>query len=407
MKDEKQINIDELKIGMTVTRTEKDGLHFPFFNRPITDARSVNVLKNTGVRTIYIINEEEENAASDPLEEKSDFFLIENIPTLDDIISARKLFDSAKERVRKILYPVRLGGRLDSKHAAELTDELVELSSSRPSVFTTMSQLKEQSDYAFSHSVNVSIISIAIGRRLGKASDELKVISLAGLLHDVGMMKISENIINKPDKLTESEFDEIKKHPELGYKILHNDQSLPSEVATVALQHHEKTDGSGYPLGLYERQLHNITKIVSIADVYDAITSKKSYNHERTPSEALKILFSFSGKHFNEVLVKFFINAIGIYPIGTLVMLDSGELGIILESNKKDLTKPKVLLVSDEMAQKIDKPVIFDLSRHDFKTKKPMKKIISSINPKQYGIEPNKEIEAFAGRFKKVCEDVS
>ncbi|HAL86969.1 MAG TPA: hypothetical protein DCM31_08955 [Deferribacteraceae bacterium] len=416
MKVERKIHISELKLGMTVNRTEKDGLHFPFFDKELTDTRSVNVLKNSGVSYIYILEEQEveedkegelsgrlSQLMSVPLE-TSDYFLIDSSPAVDDIIQARTIFENIRGKARLLLDTVKKNGRVDSHSAEEITGELVEVSTHKPGIFTAMTHLKNQDDYTYSHSLNVAVISLALGKRLGKSSDELKTICLCGLLHDVGMTRISEQIITKPGKLTEDEYSEIKKHPEYGYKILNNGV-LPPETATVALQHHEKSDGSGYPFGLHERQISNITKIISIADVYDAITSKKAYNHERTPSEALKILFSWSGKHFNETLVKFFINTIGIYPVGTLVMLDSGELGIILEPNKKDLTRPKVLVVTDEKRDKLDKSHIFDLARYDLKTMKPIKTIISSLNPKQHGINSEHELDRFAGQFKNTVRE--
>ncbi|QAR32394.1 HD-GYP domain-containing protein [Geovibrio thiophilus] len=412
MKIERRIHISELKTGMTVTRTEKDGLHFPFFDKELTDPRSVNVLKNSGVSYIYILEEKDAEedkegeltdrltAMMDSSVETSDYFLIDSSPAISDIIQARAIFENIRCKARELLEGLRQSGKIDSRTAEEITSELVEVSSHKPGIFTAMTHLKNQDDYTYSHSLNVAVISLALGKRLGKSADELKTICLSGLLHDVGMARISGSIIHKPGKLTDDEYTEIKRHPEYGYKMLTANDRLPSETAMTALQHHEKSDGSGYPLGLSERQISNITKIVSIADVYDAITSKKTYNHERTPSEALKILFSWSGKHFNETLVKFFINTIGIYPVGTLVMLDSGEIAVILEPNRKDLTRPKVLVVTDEKREKLEKSHIFDLARYDLKTMKPLKTIVSSINPKQHAINSEQELDRFAKRFK-------
>lgn len=417
MKIERKLHISELRTGMTVTRTEKDGLHFPFFDKELTDTRPINVLKNSGISYIYILDEKEaeedkEGELSDKLTEMmgnpletSDYFLIDSSPAVSDIIQARAIFENMRNKTRELLGSVKSGGKVNSRTAGEITGELVEVSTYKPGIFTAMTHLKNQDDYSYSHSLNVAVISLALGKRLGKSAEELKTICLCGLLHDVGMTRISDSIIKKPGKLTNDEYAEIKRHPEYGYKIITSSEGLPAETAAAALQHHEKSDGSGYPLGLQERQISNITKIISIADVYDAITSQKAYNNERTPSEALKILFSWSGKHFNETLVKFFINTIGIYPVGTLVMLDSGELGIILEPNKKDLTRPKVLVVTDEKREKLDKSHIFDLARYDLRTMKPLKTIVSSLNPKQHGINSEEELDRFAKRFRNAVRE--
>ncbi|WP_022850985.1 HD-GYP domain-containing protein [Limisalsivibrio acetivorans] len=413
MKTEEKIHINELKPGMTVTKTDKQGLYFPFFDKEITDQRPINVLKNSGVSYVYILNEAEHDTEEETAEilgetysqllgkpvDKSDF-IFTDAPGLSDIMEAKEVFGRAKESARKLLNTLRMGGKLDVAGARTLTREMVSYCSEKPKVFSTMTQLRVQDDYTFSHSLNVCIISIALGKRLGKGGKDLEKIGLAGLLQNIGMMKIPEAIVNKPDKLTDEEYTTIKKHVEIGAKML-QDAGFDKDIVTAVLHHHEKSDGSGYPYGLTERDISPIAKLTSIADVYDAVTSKKSYSEGKTPSEALKMIFSWSGRHFNETLVKFFINTVGIYPAGTVVLLDSQETGVVLEQGKGDLTKPKILIVKDTAGTIAHNPVVFDLGRMNIKTGKPLKKIISSINPKDAGISPEEVISSFTERYRK------
>lgn len=412
-----RIHVSDLKKGMRITATEKEGAEFSFLNEVVSepDIISQELLK-CDISYIYVIGptaddsteSEEERQNLEEVEheiETSDYFF--SSPNVSDLSEMREIFERIRGKTEILLNLIKNEEKIDTKMVHEISNDLVDACNQKSAIFTALTYLETQEEYSYSHSLNVAIISIALGKRLGKTTDELRLIGLCGLLHDAGMTKISRTLLKKPGKLTEEEYEEIKKHTEYGYKIILQNKELPQEVALVALQHHEKSDGSGYPLGLVERQINNIAKIVAIADVYDAITSKKVYNHERTPSEALKILFSWSGKHFNETLVKFFINTVGIYPVGTLVMLDTGELGVVLELNKKDLTRPKVLIITDNQQQKLEKSHIFDIARYNIKTKKPLKTISSSLNPKKFKINSEEELERFINRFKDTVAEES
>ncbi|MCD8491296.1 MAG: DUF3391 domain-containing protein [Geovibrio sp.] len=182
MKIERKLHISELKTGMTVVRTDKEGLHFPFFEKQLTDTRPVNVLKNSGVTYVYILEEKEdeddkEGELSGKLTEmlgshleSSDCYLIDSAPAISDIIQARAIFESIRGKARELLGAVKAEGRVNTRAAGEITGELVEVSSSRPGIFTAMTHLKNQDDYTYSHSLNVAVISLALGKRLGKTA---------------------------------------------------------------------------------------------------------------------------------------------------------------------------------------------------------------------------------------------
>jgi putative nucleotidyltransferase with HDIG domain len=287
-----------------------------------------------------------------------------------------------------------MGKALDGAAVKNIVSELVEQCVATPEAFVNVSRLKDYDQYTFTHSVNVSVLSIAIGRRLGSSLQELNNLGFAGLLHDVGKMKVPEGILNKPGKLTDAEFEIMKAHPALGYEYLRSERGISQEILFAVKYHHEKADGSGYPSGLTDTEIPRFAKIIAIADVYDAITSERVYHKGMVPSDALKLIFSWSGKHFNESLVKFFINIMGIYPVGTLVLLDTNELAIILEPNKDEPMRPKILIVSNTNMEPAPTH-FFDLTNRNVASGAPYKTIISSLDPRDFSMDTNRLIEQY------------
>jgi HD-GYP domain-containing protein (c-di-GMP phosphodiesterase class II) len=209
--------------------------------------------------------------------------------------------------------------------------------------------------------MRVGVLSIAFGRFLGLPDADLELLGLAGMLHDVGKITTPSEILNKPGKLTPEEYDIMKQHSVLGKDVLEGVKGLEALVVDTAHYHHERVDGNGYPEKLDATLLHKFIRMVSVVDVYDAITSDRCYQQGRSAFEALKILFSETDKHFDKELVEVFIRMIGIYPPGTLVEMSNGEVGIVISSNPNSRLKPKVELVADA-DKKIRSPYIIDLA---------------------------------------------
>ena len=171
---------------------------------------------------------------------------------------------------------------------------------------------------------------------------------MCGMLHDVGKMKIEQQLLDKPTSLTDQEFALIKEHCLLGKKILEQDSNLPDVAIEAAFSHHERSDGGGYPRGIKSESLHLYTKMISIVDTYDAITTNRCYDKSRPATEAIKILFACRNTQFDAVLVEKFIECLGIYPIGSLVELHSGEGAVVIGCNKDSRLHPRVTIVLDE-----------------------------------------------------------
>lgn len=201
-------------------------------------------------------------------------------------------------------------------------------------LFSIISDVFLYDDYIFSHSLNVTIYSLALGIEMKLSNKELETLGLGAILHDVGKMEIPLNILLKPGKLTLEEFNEIKKHADSGFQILRKVQNLPLLVAHCAYQHHERLNGSGYPRGIRDEHIHIYAKIIAVADVFDAITSNRVYRQAMLPHEALEVLYAGINSLFDAKIVEAFRKAIILYPNGVSVELSNGEKGVVCSQNK-------------------------------------------------------------------------
>jgi putative nucleotidyltransferase with HDIG domain len=214
--------------------------------------------------------------------------------------------------------------------------------SADPQAFAALTYLRGCDDYTVEHSVDVSILMVAIAHTLGVRDTELDHIALAGLLHDVGKQLLPQDILRKPGKLTPDEFQLVRMHPEYGLRILAECKDCPEAVLAVTLQHHERLDGSGYPLGVYRNRLHPYSLISAVADVFDAITANRAYHIGISARQALLELHSARGRKYDPASLDALIKLVGTYPVGTRVKLNTGERGMVIAPNREDPRHPIV-----------------------------------------------------------------
>jgi len=226
-----------------------------------------------------------------------------------------------------------------------------------------MSQIKDKNQFESQHAMNVSIFSVKLGRHLGLHEDILKTLGMCGLLHDVGKIKIPDRILMKPGSLTEDEMGIMHKHPEVGVKILKQTPNVPLEIITVCERHHECMDGRGYPSQLTGDRLDLLTRIVSIADAYDAITSENHYNPGFSASHAMSELYRQKNKAYDAELVDAFIRAIGVFPVGTVIETHSGEVGIVVSTSDENKLNPSVIMVLNSKKKPFEKPHILNTAK--------------------------------------------
>lgn len=231
-----------------------------------------------------------------------------------------------------------------------------------PDTMVWLSQLKEKDEYTAIHSVNVCILSLTFGRTLGLSETELNNLGVGALLLDIGKSKIPDNILKKSDALTDDEFLVVKAHAFLGYVSLENNKSISKESLEIILNHHERLNGTGYPNGRRGNEITQLTRIVSIVDVFDAITSDRCYKDALQAQHALNEIYNMAPDELDQNLVEAFIKCIGIYPVGSIVSLNTGHTGVVVRLNDDNRLKPIVGLVLNRNKEPYDKIKLLNLS---------------------------------------------
>jgi len=305
------------------------------------------------------------------------------------LILAKKLRDKTRDYIDHVLDDVRMGRSLNTKDARAVVVNLVDSIVTSPDASMWLTHLKNRDEYTAIHSVNVCILTITFGRALGVEKKNLINLGLGALLHDIGKMKIPLEILNKEGKLSKEEFEIMMKHPELGHSLLVNDDNIPPESLEIVLSHHERINGSGYPSNLKENALTYFTKIVSIVDVYDAITSDRVYHDGISPHEALNKLFKWMPGNYDKKLIEEFIKTIGIYPIGSIVELKSGHVGMVAKFDEKNKLRPIVMLLLDKNKQPYSQRKMLNIANPIWREKGNSVEIKRIVEAKEFDINVN------------------
>jgi HD-GYP domain-containing protein (c-di-GMP phosphodiesterase class II) len=241
-----------------------------------------------------------------------------------------------------------------------LISNIVEQILENKDTMVNLIDLKFYDDYTFFHSVNVAVLSILVGAEYGLEKSELFNVGLASILHDIGKMFVSKDVLNKPGKLTIDEFEAVKQHPSFGFNYLKESYEIPASVYVAVLQHHERYDGTGYPMQKSKDQISIIGRIICVADVYDALTSSRPYRKALLPSEAMEYIMANGGTMFDLELTKIFARKVAPFPIGTYVTLSNGFTGIVINNYEDACMRPKVKVIMDQNQEMIE-PINFDL----------------------------------------------
>ncbi len=287
---------------------------------------------------------------------------INKIPTERELPQAKGTYDFAKTTVTNIMDGIRIGRTIDMNEARAAVTRIVDSVLRNKDALTWLTKIKDKDEYTAEHSLNVSILSATFARHLGHSEEEIETIALGGLLHDVGKAKIPLEILNKTGRLTDEEFIIMRQHPLFGRNLLMSVSNKDRITIDIAHAHHERVDGKGYPRKLQAHQIPYYAKIIAIADAYDAITSNRCYDSGRSSMEALDIIYQVKGEHFDEELALEFIRCIGIYPPGAIVEMNTGEVGLVVNTHEKSKLKPRILVVLDNNKQKIAAQVV-DLAK--------------------------------------------
>jgi len=384
----KKINVEHLRVGMHLHAFCGSWMDHPFWRNKfvITDEKDVALILESSIKEVWIdaakgldVHAGEASVEAEVVPEPLKPPVAEKATFSDEVKRAAKICAKGKEAVVSMFQEARMGKAIEADAAMPLVEEISNSILRNPGALISLARLKTADDYTYMHSVAVCALMIALARQLGLSDDETRDAGMAGLLHDLGKALIPMEILNKPGKLTDEEFAIVKTHPKKGHELLLTATGVSEITKDVCLHHHEKIDGSGYPLSLNSETMSLFAKMGAVCDVYDAITSNRPYKASWDPAESIKRMAEWKG-HFDPTVFQAFVKSLGIYPTGSFVRLESGRLGVVIEQGEKSLLKPKVRVFYSSKSQAYIKPETIDLARSP-------EKIAGRDDPQKWGIK--------------------
>ncbi len=404
----KRIKIEQLRLGMHVHEFCGSWMDHPFWRTAfmLDDAKDLRTIRSTGIKELWIdtsrgLDVEGGEAAEDVAEIVETTLAqadrpsrpVQRVNIMEEAARAARICAKSKQAVTLMFNEARMGKALNANDALPIVEEISTSVMRNPGALISLARLKNKDDYTYMHSVAVCALMVSLARQLGMDPEQIRQAGLAGLLHDVGKMMIPPEILNKPGKLTDAEFAMVKAHPSEGHKLLLEGDGIGDAALDVCLHHHEKVDGNGYPERLTGEQISLYAKMGAVCDVYDAITSNRPYKNGWEPAESIRKMAEWSKGHFDPIVFQAFVKSIGIYPVGSLVKLESNRLGVIIEQTEKSLLMPVVKVFFSIKSNARIPPEILDLSKPSCKDKivsheDPVKWHILNIHELWSGITP-------------------
>ncbi len=403
---EKKLNCSELRIGMYVSRLDRPWLDTPFMFQGFL-IRNNHDLANLSRYCEYVFIDESkaENAKPDPMPGFGTVPLSEELRAIpgmpkqciayrdgasveEEMPHARESKHVLDQVVEALVQNVRVDKKVDTAGLKPAVDDMVESVIRNPDALLWLTKLRSVDTYAYDHAIDTSVLAVMFGRHLGLARDQLQDLGLAGLLFDIGKLKLPPGILSKPGRLTDDEFTLVRKHVDYGVEILSQSAGLSPHVIDAIRHHHERHDGSGYPQGLKGGAIPIYARIVAIVDCFDAITSTRPFRESISAHHAIRQMYDWRDREFQAQLYEQFIQCLGVYPTGTIVELSTGEVAIVVSQNRTRRLRPRVMLVLDEQKVAMKRNAIIDLSEDLPGTGKRPLEIINSHDSGAFGIDP-------------------
>lgn len=397
----KKISVSRLKPGMFVHELCGDWMSHPFWRAQfLLKGADLRRIVEAGIQHVYIntdrgLDDTEGVAASEVqavVEEEIQAVLatpddhVLRVSVHEEMARARKVHEQAHKVVRTMMSDVRLGRAISLEDAEPVVEAITGSVLRNSGALLGLIGIKNKDDYTFLHSVSVCTLMIAFGRSMGLSGDELRQGGIGGLLHDIGKMRVPDAVLNKPGRLTDAEFDMIKRHPGDGHAVLLETPGIGPVPLDITRHHHERLDGHGYPDKLSGDAISTMARMAAIVDVYDAITADRCYHKGLPAAEALRKMWEWSTNHFDQKLLQAFMRCVGIYPVGSLIRLESGRLGVVVEQNEGSLLTPRVRVFFSTRSNGYIKPDMLDLSRRPGSADR----IVSAETPEKWGVDPRR-----------------
>jgi HD-GYP domain-containing protein (c-di-GMP phosphodiesterase class II) len=399
----KKINVEHLRVGMHLEELCGSWMEHPFWRTKfvIKDPKDIRLIVESGIKEVWIDIEKGLDipaaVSKEQVEAKVDAELMETaaatgtpvqvvppkrVAMTEEVKRAAKICANGKDAVVSMFQEVRMGKAISAEAAGELVDEISSSVARNPGALISLARLKTADDYTYMHSVAVCALMVVLARQLNLDEKQIRDAGMSGLLHDLGKAMMPMEVLNKPGKLTDEEFRIIKSHPEEGHRLLVEGGTAGPAVLDVCIHHHEKVDGSGYPHRLKDEQISVFAKMGAVCDVYDAITSNRPYKAGWDPAESIRKMTEWTNGHFDARIFQAFVKSIGIYPVGSLVRLSSGRLGVVAEQSEKSLLTPRIKVFFSTKSMAYIPPELIDLSRPNVS-----EKIVAREDVEKWGIK--------------------
>ncbi len=402
---EKKVSTLYLKQGMYVSSLDRPWLDTPFLMQGfiIKDDDEILLLKKycehvfidteKGVDADQFIQQAQKFKSNERLERclVDNTKLVEYVDTkttTEEMPVAKDAVDSASQRVVSLMESVKSGNNVSIKQVKGVVEPIVESIIRNPDALMWLTQMRHKDSYTYSHSVDNCALAIAFGRHMGLPKSDLDTLAMGLLLMDIGKMKVPPEVLNKTEPLTEDEYKLVRSHVGHSVHILKKSEGIDIDIINIALTHHERFDGSGYPGGLVGVQTPVYGRIAAIIDCYDAMTSKRPYGDPISPYSALQEIYNWRNKYFQDELVEQFLQCLGVFPTGTLVEMHSGQVGIVMAQNKTRRMSPKVMLLLDKKKEAYPEYLVIDLMNQPVEYNDDPLTIFRGLDPGAYGIDP-------------------